>query len=73
MLSWPLVRAEVEHRLDHRDGAFKPNDAERLASLVCDVLGRSRNGETASRHVGIDGLLLASFVAGGGCEGEHRP
>lgn len=69
----PLVRAEVEHRLVHRDGAFKPSDAERLASLVGDVLGRSRNGETASRHVGIDGLLLASFVAGGGCEGEHRP
>lgn len=69
----PLVRAEIQHRLGHREGASEPNDAERLASLVVDVLGRSRNGETASLHVGIDGLLLASFVAGGGREDEHRP
>jgi CRISPR-associated protein Cmr2 len=68
-----LVRAEIEHRLGHRDGASLPEDAERLTALVDDVLGRSRNEETAPRHVGIDGLLLASFLAGGGREEEHRP
>jgi CRISPR-associated protein Cmr2 len=68
-----LVRAEIEHRLGHHDGASRPGDAERLAALVDDVLGRSRNGETASSHVGIDGLLLASFLAGGGRGEEHGP
>jgi CRISPR-associated protein Cmr2 len=68
-----LVRAEIRHRLGHDDGASRPGDAEKLASLVGDVLGRSRHGETAPRHVGIDGLLLASFLVGGGREEEHRP
>ena len=68
-----LVRAEIEHRLGHHESAFGPADAGRLVALVCDVLGRSRNGETASSHVGIDGLLLASFLAGGGRGEEHGP
>jgi CRISPR-associated protein Cmr2 len=69
----PLLRAEIEHRLSHREGVGRPEDAEKLASLICDVIGRSRSGEAASAHVGIDGLLLASFLAGGGHEEEHRP
>lgn len=68
-----LVRAEIEHRLGHNEGASRPGEAERLAFLVGDVLRRSRNGEASSSYVGIDGLLLASFLAGGGHEEEHGP
>ncbi len=68
-----LVRAEIEHRLGHHESASGPADATRLAALVCDVLGRSRTGEIASSHVGIDGLLLASFLEGGGRGEEHGP
>lgn len=69
----PLLRSEIEHRLAHRDGTSEPSDSEQLASRIGDILGRSRNGETPSLSLGIDGLLLAGFLAGGGSEGEHGP
>jgi hypothetical protein len=68
-----LVRAEIEHRSRLHDGVSRPDGVERLASLIGDVLGRSRNREAASSYVGIDGLMLALFLAGGGHEEEHAP
>ncbi len=68
-----LIRAEVVHRLSHQKGEITSGYAEHLATLLDGVLGRSHREETAQRQVGIDGLLLANFLAGGGQEEEHRP
>lgn len=67
-----LVRAEVDHRLSHRDKISPTDNVERLVSLVGELLNRSRRSDAAPRQVGIDALLLASFLAGGGHEEEHR-
>jgi CRISPR-associated protein Cmr2 len=83
-----LVKAEIEHRLAHRDrdDGSKAREVARLASIVDALLGRSRRDENqleddgahhigrhAGRHIGIDGLVLASFLANGGREDEHQP
>lgn len=70
-----LVHAEIEHRFGHHEGSCETVDVGRLASLVCDVLGQSRRNEKkkVSSYVGIDGLLLANFLASGGCGEEHGP
>jgi CRISPR-associated protein Cmr2 len=67
-----LVTAEIDHRLNHRDGELPPGEGERLASIVDDLLGRSRRVEEGLRQLGIDGLTLASFLANGGREDEHQ-
>jgi CRISPR-associated protein Cmr2 len=79
-----LVKAEILHRLDRGDG-----DAPELALLTATVdalLGRSRRRPDRSsdnqpdgvdpdepRQLGIDGLVLASFLANDGREEEHQP
>jgi CRISPR-associated protein Cmr2 len=68
-----LLRADIEHRLAHQDGARDATDTVGLALLLDNLLRRSRAGEDASPYVGLDGLLLASFLAGGGREEEHLP
>jgi CRISPR-associated protein Cmr2 len=74
-----LVKAEIDHRLRHRDEECRPDELARLTSIVADLLGRSRRHEQApqreegSCHFGIDGLALASFLANDGREDEHRP
>jgi CRISPR-associated protein Cmr2 len=68
-----LVHAEIEHRFGHHEGSSETVDVGQLASLVCDVLGRSRRKEMVSSYVGMDGLLLGSFLASGGRGEEHGP
>lgn len=77
-----LVKAEIEHRLGHRDDERQLAEVERLASIVGDLLRRSRRTltpegkwavEEPPHHFGIDGLALASFLANDGREDEHRP
>jgi hypothetical protein len=68
-----LVRAEIDHRLVQPDGDSRPDEVARLTAIIDDLLGRSRRVEQAPRHLGIDGLALASFLANDGREDEHRP
>jgi CRISPR-associated protein Cmr2 len=72
-----FLRAEVEHRLAHQDRASSESDAGRLAELLVSLLRRSKAdkqskaNEGVSLYIGLDGLMLASFLAGGGREEEH--
>jgi len=70
----PLVRGEIEHRLQHDSDTLTPKeDSKELATHIGNILARSRNAKIAPSEVGIDGLLLARFIAKGGYEEEHLP
>lgn len=66
----PVVRSEVEHSLDRRER--KLENADSIASVVTCLLRRAQRNED-STFVGIDGLLLAAFLANGGVEADHGP
>jgi CRISPR-associated protein Cmr2 len=67
-----LLRADIEHRLARQGGVDDPTDAAaRFATLLDSLLRRSRQGEGTSQYIGLDGLLFAHFLAGGGREEEH--
>jgi len=68
-----FVRADVEHSLSHRDRGSGEIDPSGLAAVLTNLLSRARVGEDASPYVSFDGLLVASFLAGGGVEEEHQP
>ncbi len=68
-----LLRADIAHRLARQGDVRAAADTARLASLLDNLLRRSRAHEGASPYIGLDGLVLASFVAGGGLEEEHLP
>lgn len=68
-----LLRADIAHRLARQGDVRDAADTARLASLLDNLLRRSRAGESVSPYIGLDGLVLASFVAGGGREEEHVP
>jgi CRISPR-associated protein Cmr2 len=82
----PLVYAELQHRMIHATGESDREALAHLTAIVSHLLRRSRNDEAAvpardprmpsagaaQTHVGIDGLVLASFLANGGREDEHR-
>ena len=59
-----FVRAEVFQSLSKREGEDRGR-ADELTNLVCDLLYRSKggNGQPSTAEVGLDGLLLARFLA----------
>lgn len=65
-----LLEAEIGHRMTHGERALQ-SDAKPLAALTADVLRRSRRDERLSSHVGVDGLLLARFLAREGTGRGH--
>jgi CRISPR-associated protein Cmr2 len=72
----PFVRAEVAHSLLHdgkgRDGADdRVGRAAQVAEKVARLLSRARSGCRDEGEVGLDGLLIAKLLAGGGNEEEH--
>ena len=58
-----FLRAEIFRSLGHRSGGEEHVEAEKLVRLVLAVLPRSRAGEADAAPVGVDGLLLARFLA----------
>jgi CRISPR-associated protein Cmr2 len=81
----PLVRAAVLQSLAHRDVDNADAEARRLTALIHPLLAPARNkplrnpdvprtdsAEPPEQEVGLDALLVARFLAGGGLEGEHQ-
>ena len=59
-----FLRAEILRSLGHRSEGGTPEEAEELVRLVLAVLPRSSAGEAVTAApVGLDGLLLARFLA----------
>jgi len=68
-----ILRGEIEHRIQHHEGAPPSGDeVERLVTLVGGVLDRAPSGGPTGQ-IGVDGLMLAAFLANGGREDEHGP
>ncbi len=69
-----FLRAEIAHALDTSGCGDGSGTVDRLAETVLAVLGRVRAGEVAAaappRWIGVDALLLARFLAGGGREDD---
>ncbi len=63
-----LVRAEIDG-----ETAANADDADELAALLTEILRRRSNRPplSSSEEFGLDGLLLARFLAAGGLEGDH--
>jgi len=84
----PLIRAAVLQSLSHRDVNDVDAEATLLTALIHPLLAPARNEPAhspdvartdsaertapAAREVGLDALLVARFLAGGGLEGEHQ-
>jgi CRISPR-associated protein Cmr2 len=84
----PLIRAAVMQSLSHRSHRDVDNtdtEADRLTELIHLLLAPARNkparrddlvptdaARSAEQEVGLDALLVARFLAGGGLEGEHQ-
>jgi CRISPR-associated protein Cmr2 len=64
----PFLRGELEQSAERQTNAADP---DKMAQMLDRLLRRSRCGEGLSTHIGLDGLVLARFVAGGGREEEH--
>jgi len=67
----PFVHAAVVQSLSHRDEAAQAQ-ARALSTAICDVLAPARAGHVDVSRAGVDALLIARFLAGGGEEGEHQ-
>jgi CRISPR-associated protein Cmr2 len=81
----PLIHAAVLQSLSHRDVNSADAEAVRLTALIHPLLEPARNepardpdvprsdsAERVEQEVGLDALLVARFLAGGGLEGEHQ-
>jgi len=72
-LPWlDFLRGEVAHRLARDGGGADRARVDRLARLMADVLLRAPGGgvaHAARREIGVDGLTLAAFLAGGDHDG----
>lgn len=71
----PLLRAAAQQSLSHRDVDAADEQAARVAALIHPLLAPARNlppTASAVHEVGLDALLVARFLAGGGLEGEHQ-
>ena len=75
----PFLRAEIYRSLDAQHGTDSGRSANGLTRHVCNLLEQSRNLETADAcavplpaKVGVDGLLLARFLASPDDEGDSR-
>ena len=59
----PFLHAEIAHSLDVRADRGAEIGADEMTDRVCSVLPGSHATEDHSSRVGIDGLLLARFLA----------
>ncbi|HET9626211.1 MAG TPA: type III-B CRISPR-associated protein Cas10/Cmr2 [Kofleriaceae bacterium] len=70
-----LIRAEIHHRLARQDREPEAAELDRLTRVLAPLLARAHrvDGEPRfePRQVGLDGLVLASFLARGGQEDDH--
>jgi CRISPR-associated protein Cmr2 len=64
----PFLRAELEQSSEHLESTA---DVDEVVQLLDRLLRRAMKGERISAHIGLDGLAVARFIAGGGCEEEH--
>jgi hypothetical protein len=69
-----FLRAEILRTLSDNPDREAQQTADGLAHLVSRLLGPSRNQPNGANanitHAGVDALLLARFIAGGGQEEE---
>lgn len=71
----PLIRAAVQQSLSHRDVEDAEAKAASVAAMIHPLLAPARNlppADSPDREVGLDALLVARFLAGGGVEGDHQ-
>jgi hypothetical protein len=71
----PLIRAAVQQSLSHRDVEDTEAKAASVAAMIHPLLAPARNlppSDSTDREVGLDALLVARFLAGGGVEGDHQ-
>ena len=59
----PFLHAEISHSLDVRADQGAEIGADEMTDRICSVLPGSHATEDHSSRVGIDGLLLARFLA----------
>lgn len=71
----PFVRAEVAHALLRNGGSGHEDHvverSEEIAGKIVRLLRRAPAGGGEAAEFGLDGLLIAKLLAGGGSEEEH--